>query len=76
LDPFLFKFIIKLPDPPHLVRDNAKVVSRNRMRTAGLDTGAEMNAGPKELEEGFVRSLPDNGPVVMVNPLRFKKGVG
>ena len=32
-----------------------------------------MNAGPKELNEGFVRSLPDNGPVVMVNLLRFKK---
>ena len=31
-----------------------------------------MNAGPKELNEGFVRSLPDNGPVVMVNLLRFK----
>jgi uncharacterized protein (DUF1330 family) len=34
-----------------------------------------MNAavGPKELNEAFVRSLPDNGPVVMVNLLRFKK---
>ena len=32
-----------------------------------------MNAGPKELKEGFVRSLPDNGPVVMVNLLRFKR---
>src|SRR6202035_2915782 len=32
-----------------------------------------MNAGPEELNEGFVRSLPDNGPVVMVNLLRFKK---
>ena len=31
-----------------------------------------MNAGPKELNEGFVRNLPDNGPVVMVNLLRFK----
>ena len=30
-----------------------------------------MNAGPKELNKGFVRSLPDNGPVVMVNLLRF-----
>jgi uncharacterized protein (DUF1330 family) len=30
-------------------------------------------AGPKELNEAFVRSLPDNGPVVMVNLLRFKK---
>ena len=29
--------------------------------------------GPKELNEAFVRSLPDNGPVVMVNLLRFKK---
>ena len=28
-----------------------------------------MNAGPKELNEAFVRSLPDNGPVVMVNLL-------
>ncbi len=28
---------------------------------------------PKELNEGFVRSLPDPGPVVMVNLLRFKK---
>ena len=32
-----------------------------------------MNAGPKELNEGFVRSLPDNGPVVMVDLLRFKR---
>jgi uncharacterized protein (DUF1330 family) len=32
-----------------------------------------MNAGPKELNEAFVRNLPDNGPVVMVNLLRFKK---
>ena len=34
-----------------------------------------MNAasGPKELNEAFVRDLPDNGPVVMVNLLRFKK---
>ena len=32
-----------------------------------------MNAGPKELIEAFVRSLPDNGPVVMVNLLQFKK---
>jgi uncharacterized protein (DUF1330 family) len=30
-------------------------------------------AGPKELNEAFVRSLPDNGPVVMVNLLRFKE---
>ena len=30
-------------------------------------------AGPKELNEAFVRGLPDNGPVVMVNLLRFKK---
>ena len=35
-----------------------------------------MNAGPKELNEDFIRSLPDNGPVVMVNLLRFKRGVG
>jgi len=73
LDPFPFKSIIKLLDPPHFVRDNAKVVTRNGKRTAALDTGAEMNAGPKELNEGFVRSLPDNGPVVMVNLLRFKR---
>ena len=32
-----------------------------------------MNAGPKGLNEVFVRSLPDNGSVVMVNLLRFKK---
>ena len=54
---FRFKSIIKLPDAPHFVRDNAKVVTRNRMRTAALDTGAEMNAGPKELNEGFIRSF-------------------
>ena len=29
-----------------------------------------MNAGPKELNEVFVRSLPDNGSVVMVNLLQ------
>jgi uncharacterized protein (DUF1330 family) len=29
--------------------------------------------GPKELNEALVRSLRDNGPVVMVNLLRFKK---
>jgi uncharacterized protein (DUF1330 family) len=73
LDPFPFKSIIKLLDPPHFVRDNAKVVTRNGMRTAALDTGGEMNAGPKELKEDFVRSLPDNGPVIMVNLLRFKR---
>jgi len=28
---------------------------------------------PKELNEAFVSSLSDNGPVVMVNLLRFKK---
>jgi uncharacterized protein (DUF1330 family) len=38
-----------------------------RMRIA-----ADMNVRPKELNEDFVRSLPDNGPVVMVNLLRFK----
>jgi len=32
-----------------------------------------MKARPKELNEEFVRSLPDDGPVVMVNLLRFKK---
>jgi len=30
-------------------------------------------AGPKVLNEALVRSLTDNGPVVMVNLLRFKK---
>jgi uncharacterized protein (DUF1330 family) len=30
-------------------------------------------AGPKELNEAFVRGLPDSGPVVMVNLLRFKQ---
>lgn len=28
-------------------------------------------AGPKALNEDFVRSLPDEGPVVMVNLVRF-----
>lgn len=32
-----------------------------------------MDALPKELNEELVRSLPDNGPVVMVNLLRFKE---
>ena len=32
-----------------------------------------MNAGPKELNEAFVRSLPDNGPVVMLNLLRIQE---
>lgn len=32
-----------------------------------------MTAGPKELNEAFVRSLPDHGPVTMVNLLRFKE---
>ena len=35
-----------------------------------------MNAGPKELNEAFVRSLPDNGPVVMVNLLQIQEAVG
>jgi uncharacterized protein (DUF1330 family) len=43
-----------------------------RRRHAGKGTSA-LNAGPKELNEAFVRSLPDNGPVVMLNLLRFKK---
>ena len=28
---------------------------------------------PKELNEAFVRSLPDNGPVVMLNLVRFRE---
>jgi uncharacterized protein (DUF1330 family) len=31
-----------------------------------------MSTGPKGLNEDFVRSLPDSGPVVMVNLVRFK----
>jgi uncharacterized protein (DUF1330 family) len=56
--------------------DNAKVVTRKEVRRAAPGHGSGntfMNAGVKELNEGFVRSLPDNGPVVMVNLLRFKK---
>ena len=30
-------------------------------------------AGPKALNEDFVRSLQDNGPVVMVNLVRFRQ---
>lgn len=30
-------------------------------------------AGPKALNEALVRSLPDNGPVVMVNLVRFRE---
>jgi hypothetical protein len=30
--------MIKLPDAPYFVRDNAKVVTRNGMRTAAQDT--------------------------------------
>ena len=40
---------------------------------AGRQASETPCAGPKELNDGFVRSLPDNGPVVMVNLLRFKK---
>lgn len=29
--------------------------------------------GPKDLNEDFVRSLPDDGPVVMVNLVRFRQ---
>jgi hypothetical protein len=50
----------------------ASAEKSGRPRHAGKGTSA-MNAGPKELNEAFVRSLPDNGPVVMVNLLRFKK---
>src|SRR5512133_3302180 len=32
-----------------------------------------MTAQPHELNESFVRSLPDNGPVVMVNLVRFRE---
>ncbi len=32
-----------------------------------------MTSGPKELNEAFVRSLPDNGPVTMVNLVRFRE---
>jgi uncharacterized protein (DUF1330 family) len=31
-----------------------------------------MSTGPQGLNEDFVRSLPDTGPVVMVNLVRFK----
>lgn len=30
-------------------------------------------AGPRALKEDFVRSLPDHGPVVMVNLVRFRE---
>ena len=30
-------------------------------------------AGPKDLNEDFVRGLPDDGPVVMVNLVRFRE---
>ena len=32
-----------------------------------------MSANPKHLNEALVRSLPDQGPVVMVNLVRFRK---
>ncbi len=32
-----------------------------------------MSGKPKHLNETFVRSLPDHGPVVMVNLVRFRK---
>jgi uncharacterized protein (DUF1330 family) len=32
-----------------------------------------MAPGPTDLNEEFVRSLPDNGPVVMVNLVRFRE---
>jgi hypothetical protein len=38
----------------------------------GTRMRANVNAVPKELNEDFIRSLPENGPVVMVNLLRFK----
>jgi uncharacterized protein (DUF1330 family) len=30
-------------------------------------------SGPKELNEAFIRSLPDDGPVVMLNLVRFRE---
>jgi uncharacterized protein (DUF1330 family) len=32
-----------------------------------------MTSGPSDLNEEFVRSLPDEGPVVMVNLVRFRE---
>ena len=32
-----------------------------------------MHTKPNELNEDFVRSLPDNGPVVMINLVRLRK---
>lgn len=32
-----------------------------------------MSSSPEELNEALVRSLPDTGPVVMVNLVRFRK---
>ena len=32
-----------------------------------------VSSKPKHLNEAFVRSLPDHGPVVMVNLVRFRK---
>ena len=32
-----------------------------------------MSAGPQELNEDFVRGLPDTGPVVMINLVRFRE---
>ena len=31
-----------------------------------------MATGPKELNETLIRSLPDTGPVVMVNLVKFR----
>ena len=44
------------------------------MRFGGVAkmTAPAASSGPKELNEAFVRGLPDHGPVVMVNLLRFR----
>src|SRR4051812_49094486 len=41
--------------------------------TVGSGQRGRRMAGPRDLNEDFVRSLPDEGPVVMVNLVRFRE---
>jgi len=41
--------------------------------TANEGTSSSVSDGPRDLNEQFVSSLPDDGPVVMVNLVRFRE---
>src|SRR5690606_28290397 len=46
---------------------------RRRLCDRNLQRVEKMSEGPSDLNADLVRSLPDTGPVVMINYLRFRE---